>query len=385
MSAKSVLFSLLRAAVCGEAITEETKRACTPDTLKAIYTIAKRHDLTHLVWYAVSGLGLPESKPLVKCKYAAMQALMYYMQLNSTYEQLCKTLEDGCIPFIPLKGSVLRNYYPEPWLRTSCDIDILVNEDTLDAVANLLVEKLNYIRKVQSDYDITMFAPNGVHLELHYRTMNERQQPKAYAVLEDIWCKATPVAPKRFHYCMSDEMLYSYHIAHMAKHFQNGGCGIRPFLDLWILNHRVEHDQNKRKSILSQCELLTFAQAAEKLSEVWFSNAQKDTLSEQMEQFILYGGAYGNLPNHLSVQQAKKGGKLQCILSKVFLPYDRLKFHYPILQKNRWLTPVYEVRRWIRLIFTKGIKRSIHTLKVNADISAEQLSSATELLKALGL
>ena len=31
------------------------------------------------------------------------------------------------IPFLPLKGSVIRQYYPEPWMRTSCDIDILVD------------------------------------------------------------------------------------------------------------------------------------------------------------------------------------------------------------------------------------------------------------------
>ena len=36
----------------------------------------------------------------------------------------------------------------------------------------------------------------------------------------------------------------------MAKHFENGGCGVRPFIDLWILNHRRPFDRAKRESLL---------------------------------------------------------------------------------------------------------------------------------------
>ncbi|MBO4954226.1 MAG: nucleotidyltransferase family protein, partial [Clostridia bacterium] len=36
------------------------------------------------------------------------------------------------IDFMPLKGAVIRQYYPEPWMRTSCDIDIHVKKDRLE-------------------------------------------------------------------------------------------------------------------------------------------------------------------------------------------------------------------------------------------------------------
>ena len=31
----------------------------------------------------------------------------------------CAVLEEAKIPYIPLKGTVLRDYYPEAWMRTS--------------------------------------------------------------------------------------------------------------------------------------------------------------------------------------------------------------------------------------------------------------------------
>ena len=128
MYTQSVLFQLLRIAVCGEAVTEQLKTACTPEMLEAVYDLAARHDLAHLVGQAASKLDLADSEILEKCKKTAMHALMRYMQLNYEYEQVCQVLEQEKIPFIPLKGSVLRNDYPEPWMRTSCDVDILQQE-----------------------------------------------------------------------------------------------------------------------------------------------------------------------------------------------------------------------------------------------------------------
>lgn len=57
-----------------------------------------------------------------------------YKRMNYEYEQVCDALEKAEIPFIPLKGVVIREYYPEPWMRTSCDIDILVREKNLKKI-----------------------------------------------------------------------------------------------------------------------------------------------------------------------------------------------------------------------------------------------------------
>ena len=184
---------------------------------------------------------------------------------------------------------------------------------------------------------------------------------------------------------LTDEMFYFYHIAHMAKHFENGGCGIRPFLDLWILEHGVEHDDTKRNVLLEQGGLLTFANAGRQLSAVWFDGAKHNEVTEQMQSYILFGGVYGTLDNRVAVHQNKQGGKIRYIMSRIFMPYDSLKFSYPILNKHKWLTPIMEIRRWLRLLRKDRMKQSLHELNVNKTMSQEQIAGIADLLQKLGL
>lgn len=386
MKKEEILFSLLRMEVCGKPVNEEVKTTYTEEMLKEVYGLASRHDLAHIAGDALSKLDcLGANEVAGQFKLASRQAVYRYIRTDSEYQKLCQTLEDGEIPFLPLKGAVLRAYYPEPWMRTSCDIDILVQVEMLEAAVNLLVEKLGYVRKEQTDHDISMYAPGGLHVELHYMAVDEGRFPAAQAVLETIWSDAAPKAEGSCHYCMSDEMFYFYHVTHMAKHIENGGCGIRPFLDLWILNHRVTHDRQKRMELLARGGVLAFAQAAEKLSEVWFSGEEEDALSSQLAGFVLNGGVYGSLEGAVAVQQTKAGGKLKYALSKIFLPYSTIKHYYPILKKHKWLMPVYQVVRWFKLLFKGGMKRSMRELKTSAAYSVEESAATAELLKQLGL
>ena len=164
----------------------------------------------------------------------------------------------------------------------------------------------------------------------------------------------------------------------MAKHFENGGCGIRPFLDLWILEHCVPYDREACDRLLEQGKLLTFAEACRKLSEMWFDCAEPDEISEQMQSYILYGGAYGTLKNHLAVHQNKLGGRFKYFMSRIFLPYDSLKFLYPVLQKHRWLTPVMQVCRWFRLLFKGRMKKSLHEINVSQTISKDKINETAD-------
>ena len=384
MHKEQVLFALLRAAVCGQPVAEDVKAACTAEMLEKVYTLANHHDLAHLAGQALSKLGLPESESLAKCQMAAKQAIFRYMRLDLAYAQICDTLEKAEIPFIPLKGSVLRAWYPEAWMRTSCDIDILVRPENLDRAVEALTASLQFTRKGKGDHDVSLFSPGGVHLELHYETVVESDQVnQSSRVLEKIWDTATPVKPGAYHSEMSDGMFYFYHIAHMAKHITIGGCGIRPFLDLWVMRHRTMCAPDGQ--LLDEGGLTAFAQAAEALSEVWFSDTPAEPMTERLAQYILGGGVYGTMENNVAMQQQKQGGRLRYALSKIILPYETIKFYYPLLQKHKWLTPVFQVVRWFKLLFKGGVRRSARQLKLNASASREDAQSAQSLLQYLGL
>lgn len=385
MDEQKLLFSLIRTVICNEKPDSVLQAACTPELLERTYTLAKHHDLAHIMGQAVSAVELPPYDIVTVIRQAAFTAAIRDARRSHDFSQLCQTLEAAACPFIPLKGSVLCRYYPQPWMRTSCDIDILVQEAELERVAGILVDRLGYRYVKKTSHDISLISQGNVCLELHYSTIEDAVSPSASRILEDIWEQAKPVEAGHFHMEIPDSLFYFYHMAHMAKHFINGGCGLRTVLDTWILENRVPHDARKRRQLLQKGGLFAFAQAAEKLSRIWFEGEETDRLSDEMAQYILSGGTYGTVNNKVSIHQQKKGGKLGYALSRIFLPYDIIKYHYPVLMKHKVLLPVFQVVRWGKLLFCGGVGRSVKELKSNATLSAEEGETARTLLGYLGL
>lgn len=386
MDENSLLMTLLRSQVCG--YTPEAMETPTPELLEKLYVLAQRHDLAHIVGQALGNLKLLGNDEISqKLKNVSMQAIYRYVQLSYELGQSCRVLEEANIPFIPLKGAVLRTLYPEPWMRTSCDIDILVQEENLDQAVEALKQKLQYQGGSKSDHDVLLRSPGGTILELHFDTIQERYANNTSRdVLAGIWGEASPIKAGSSHMLLSDSMFYFYHIAHMAKHFEVGGCGVRSFLDVWILNHKIDCDKEAREQLLEDGGLLQFAKAAEALSEVWFSGAPMDAWNKQLNDYILRAGLYGDFQNRAALGQAKKGGKLRYVLTqRVFMPYDYLKAEYPILEKHKWLTPVYQVVRWFRALRRGEWNKRVRELQINAGVSREAATSAGDLLRHLGL
>ena len=105
-----------------------------------------------------------------------------------------------------------------------------------------------------------------------------------------------------------------------------------------------------------------------------------------MEDYILRGGVYGNSENRITLQQQKKGGQVKYVLAKMFIPYDEIKFLYPILQKYRWLTPVMEVRRWFKFVFyRKETKRVARELAYNNRVTNSEAENMKTFLSEIGL
>ena len=118
-----VLFALLRSATSGEKLTDKERGCYSPELLSDLMKISSEHDVAHLL---VLGLKRNEllSKEDIGLEKDILRAVYRYEQLNysmRTYATLLRRRR-----FLPsVKGAVVRKYYPEPWMRTSCDIDAL--------------------------------------------------------------------------------------------------------------------------------------------------------------------------------------------------------------------------------------------------------------------
>jgi hypothetical protein len=110
-----------------------------------------------------------------------------------------------------------------------------------------------------------------------------------------------------------------------------------------------------------------------------------DPLTQQMEDFILFGGVYGNTQNRIIIQQQKKGGRLAYTYSRLILPYDSMKTQYPILMKHRWLLPLMQVRRWFKLLKPDVANRAKQELAVNNGIDQSKAHEMKCFLNDIGL
>ncbi len=380
------MFSLLRYELCGTELKEEELNALTAEELNALCVCAKHHDLMHLVADALTKLkGVEVEETLAKeLEKQQMLAVFRYQRINYEFNSLCVVLENAKIPFLPLKGSVIRTLYPEPWMRTSCDIDILVHETDLDRAISILVEQTGYKNEGRGAHDISLRSQSGVHVELHY-SLSDDGENEACGILQEAWNYALPVNGAQYRMIFQDDFFYVYHIAHMAKHFAEGGCGIRPFLDLWFLEHCTVQELIKRDELLRKAGLERFASAVRTLSRIWMEGSEPDTRSFKLSTFVLSGGVYGTTESHVAIKQKRRGGKVKYILSRIFVPYDYLKRLYPNLEKHRWLTPIYEIRRWFDMLRKGRWKASLRELDATREVEKADSEEMLHLLEDLGI
>ena len=379
-----MLFALLGSAVCGTRLTKEEYKKFSPELLKVLMELASKHDVAHLLVFSMqhNGLLTNENKSL---ENHILKAIYRHERMRYEYENLCKTLENAQIPFMPLKGSVIRKYYPNAWMRVSCDIDILVHCEDLEATISYLSDKLNYVEKERATHDVSLFTPTGIHVELHFDLLEEGRANNAINVLQQVWDNASLCDNSKYCYEMNDSFFYFYHIAHMAKHFETGGCGLRPFLDLWILDHLRDFEQYERDELLAKGGLLRFANVSRNLCQVWFDGKEMDGLSRQIQEFILHGGVYGSADNKVALQQSRKGGRVGYIVSRIFIPFAKLKRYYPILNKHPWLMPFMQVRRWFMLLKPDVAKMAKSEIITNGNLEKSRADEMNIFLENIGL
>ena len=380
--------ALVRAAVFGS--VEACADACTELEAaeeKRILTLAREHDLGHLLSIGAERCGVKLSdETRAVADSERMTAVYRHVGLRGELSSILATLEDGGIDHLPLKGSVIRAFYPEPWMRTSCDIDILVREEDLEKAKSLLESELEYKYVSMGNHDISLESPGGVHLELHYRPLNDYVLDDYDKPLADLFGTLRLQNGYSHRYEMPPEYFYYYHIAHMAKHYVNGGSGVRTVLDLYILLKNDPDLPQKSGELLKLGGLLAFEENARLLSNVWFEGGEHTDLTRDMENFIVYSGVYGDVKNMIAVRRGGGKGKLGYLITRAFPPYEIMCDVYPSLVGKRLLMPAYWVRRLFGIVFTPGkFKRSIKEIKTNSALSEKEMKRVASSVEKLGL
>ena len=385
--AAELMLAFVRAAVFG-AVEHGTVECAELDEAeeKRIIKLAREHDLGHLIAIGAERCGVKLS---AEAKSTAdserMTAVYRYVGIRGELAAILDTLEEGGVDHLPMKGSVIRAMYPEAWMRTSCDVDILVREADLGRARELLESELEYKYIGMGNHDISLESPGGVHLELHYKPLNDYVLSDYEKPLGNVFDKLVIEDGFKYRYRMPDEYFYYYHVAHMAKHYVNGGSGVRSLVDLWLLLLRDPDLPTKACALLKEGGLVAFDEAVRHLSRVWFGDAEHTDLTRTMEEYIVFSGVYGDMENMIASSRGE-GGRVRYLFARTFPRYEVMCDVYPSLKGKRWLLPVYWLRRLFRIIFTpKLLRRSFTEIRANNEISEEKISKVTSSMRSLGL
>ena len=378
------LFIIIRDALAIENLPADF--SLTDDEAKAVFAMAKKHAIGQLIDGAVSKMqaGSEASKanaaqitPATKkeIRDSFLSAINADARKSEALKKISTAFEEAEIDFIALKWAYIKKLYPQEWMRTSSDVDILVRSQDFDRACAKLIE-LGYKKEIEWTNDISFYLNNVIHIELHHRLTGKKS-----SALSDIFAHSS-LAQGSLHRCeIEPEYEYLYHVQHMAKHFKEKGCGIRFFIDLWLLNQKMPYDREKILELLNAEGLADFEKHAVNLSRMWLEGEEHPELTE-LSDFVTGSAIYGTKEQYVLLKR-KKSGKSAYITKRIFLPYKTLARLYPSLKGKKFLTPLYEIKRIFDIIFKK--EDALDELKINSSISEEDIKKITKLTDMLGI
>ncbi len=381
---EKLLMALILMAVRGIEPSDELIKELTPEDIHALYKLAKHHDMAHLVGAVLPKLKLsPAPETASKLSNAAFVAVYRAERIHYYYEQMCAVLDKASIPYIPLKGMIIRHLYPEAWMRPSCDIDVLVKKEDLEKAVACLTESLSLKPERMDSHDVPLVAENGFHIEVHYSLIEEHFAGNGDKLLQDVWKVA--VFAEGYRMVMPNELFFYYHLAHMAKHFKVGGCGIRSYLDLVMMHEKLPFDSEKLALMLKEGGLDAFYRSAKNVCALWFENKEVAPMDMRVQRFVLSGGLYGTLENNVVIKQTGGQGKTAAIFARLFPAYNEMVYMFPSLKTKKWLLPFCYIIRFFKVIFRGRFGYAMRELGTYVSTEDSEKERMGEMLSHVGL
>ena len=344
--------------------------------------LAKMHSLVSVVGYAIEKTAVFEqADPEIRKEWreAKEKAVRKTLMLDTERAALISEFEKQKIWYMPLKGIILKDYYPRFGMREMSDNDILFDSQKRMEVKAIFEGRGYKVKGFNhSNHDSYEKAP-VLYYEMHVDLFHKETYPDLAAKYQNVREILIKDDNNGYGYHMSNEDYYVFVIAHAYKHYSKGGTGIRTLTDIYVLNHHLGEQLNWDyvNQELASLGVLDYEQNSKTLAEKVFNHPSplSDTmLSEAEQQMLCYylgSSTYGNINNRVghelhSMENAEGNisfqTKVRYIMRRLFPNRDRLGQRYPIVDKCPAIIPFL----WIWRIVFKGVKKSsqfMHELK----------------------
>ena len=331
------LIYLLYCAVNG--ITPDTARVQAMD-LERLYRLAKFHTVRGAVCIALKRAGVQDKQFDQAYKKAVRKNI--YLDMERT--AILSDFEQQGIWYMPLKGSVLKDLYPENGMREMADNDVLFDADKqVQSKEIMLSHGYTAEHYGVGNHDVYM-KPPVLNFELHTSLFGSAHAEPLYKYYADTRRLLRKDDGNSYGYHLSDEDFYVYLTAHEWKHYDGSGTGIRSLLDCYVYC-KIKGESLDWKYITEQCrqlEIADFEQERRTLAVKIFSSDRFPELTDGEQEMLMYyltAGTYGTFDNAIK-KKLKDQSKLSFWVHSIFIPRKQMAASVPFTAKSPLLYPV---------------------------------------------
>lgn len=320
---KSDLISILKVVVCRDG----TAIPANADWNK-IWDFAKRNHLEAIVYTAAP----KECKLLFENEYFKM--VVRTVRQTHLLEQIEQALSNASIHYGLQKGSILKLDYPDPCFRFMSDIDLYIRPEDRASIRTAM-ESIGGVFSGTESGDKQFRFSEGLGIEFHGRLLY-RKTSRGIENYPD-WSLLDEGKNR-----LTEEGYALNLIGHAVSDLSKCGPGIRYILDLWVYRHRhkPQPDWDEVWKRLRQDGIADAAKNLLDLSEYLFADGEKTAIMEELAEYVLAGGLYGDAGRAAATEAARHGGKGKAVLRQVFRNRVEFENRYPWLRERPCLLPL---------------------------------------------
>ena len=347
---------LLRCAANGTA--PDAARAARMD-LDAVYLLARRHMLSACAALALERAGLEDARS----RDALSSALRRAAAFDGAMRQVTQAFDEAGLWYAPLKGAVLKDFYPAYGLREMADVDLLIDPAREDE-AQRLMEQLGFALQKQCSacHRVYRRGPT-VTFELHSALFAPAHGEKLHTYYKDIGSRLVPSSgsARRF----TDEDFYLYLCAHAWKHFNAGGAGLRLLMDLYLYTEKTPLNETVVRRETEKLGIAHFEARLRALSRALF--ADEGEADAELLSYMLHSGAQGSWA-HLAQNGLRRAGgsPLRYAIRRLRVPLDQsdplysaYAARYPLFYRHKLLLPLLPAWRFLGALGSGRLKKEL--------------------------
>ena len=356
-------------------------------SLTTLYQFQSFHNVTGATYMALKNYYNSEQIKEFELDYK--KNLLRLARFEIAGQELYAVLEKECIPFIILKGAVLKDLYTTPAMRYFTDYDIYIGDRCPDVEKVMLA--LGYVYDHDTENDMDFIKKPSLHFEMHHSLFTDKYDFGGY--FNNPFDKAVLREGSSYVYVLRNEDCFIYVLAHLYKHFTDGGCGIKQFMDIYTMMQKWSLDMEYIRGELKKIGLDGFLETSIKLNAFLFDDAEADDELKQIADYVFNNGTFGNVKNSMALKYAqedeeekKKFGlyKVKYFANRWQLSFSGMKNQYPILSKVSLLLPFCYIHKLFRVAFFRRdvLKSQIRDINDFSNDYSNYIDHILEISKA---